>query len=82
MMEDSNGKKRCRTDSQYLMGDNSAFSELVKKYQKSVHALAWQKVGDFQAAEEIAPDVFLQAYNAFANNRRSVRLCFFVPHSS
>ena len=49
-----------------LLGDDSAFSELVNKYQKSVHALAWRKVGDFQAAEEIAQDAFLQAYKKLA----------------
>ncbi len=32
---------------QYLAGDEGAFTTLVKKYQKSVHALAWRKVGDF-----------------------------------
>ena len=30
-----------------LSGDETAFSELVQKYQKSVHALAWRKIGDF-----------------------------------
>ncbi|MYG08682.1 hypothetical protein F4167_19125 [Candidatus Poribacteria bacterium] len=32
------------------------------KYQKSVHALAWRKIGDFHFAEEITQDTFLQAY--------------------
>ena len=45
-----------------LTGDESAFSVLVNKYQKSVHALAWRKIGDFHIAEEIAQDTFLQAY--------------------
>ena len=45
-----------------LDGDDSAFSDLVRKYQKSVHALAWRKIGDFHIAEEIAQDTFLQAY--------------------
>ncbi|MCY4401631.1 MAG: sigma-70 family RNA polymerase sigma factor [Candidatus Poribacteria bacterium] len=49
-----------------LSGDDSAFSELVEKYQKSVHALAWREVGDFQVAEEIAQDTFLQAYKKLA----------------
>ena len=30
-----------------LSGDETAFSVIVKKYQKSVHALAWRKVGEF-----------------------------------
>ena len=45
-----------------LTGDESAFAVLVKKYQKSVHALAWRKVGDFQTAEELTQDTFLKAY--------------------
>lgn len=49
-----------------LSGDDTAFSELVYKYQKSVHALAWRKIGDFQIAEEIAQDTFLQAYKKLA----------------
>ena len=49
-----------------LSGDDTAFSELVYKYQKSVHALAWRKIGDFQIAEEIAQDTFLQAYEKLA----------------
>ena len=45
-----------------LLGDESAFAVLVKKYQKSVHALIWRKIGDFHQAEEITQDTFLQAY--------------------
>jgi len=52
-----------------LSGDETAFSALVRKYQKSVHALAWRKVGDFHIAEEIAQDAFLQAYKNLAKLR-------------
>ena len=45
-----------------LSGDDEAFTALVRKYQKSVHALAWRKVGDFHFAEEITQDAFLRAY--------------------
>ena len=45
-----------------LDGDDTAFSTLVGKYQKSVHALAWRKIGDFHIAEEITQDTFLKAY--------------------
>ena len=45
-----------------LEGDQDAFSPLVNKYQKGVHALAWRKVGDFHIAQEIAQDAFLKAY--------------------
>ena len=46
-----------------LSGDDAAFTALVRKYQKSVHALAWRKIGDFHYAEEITQDIFLQVYN-------------------
>ena len=49
-----------------LSGDDTAFSVLVRKHQKSIHALAWRKVGDFHAAEEITQDTFLQAYKNLA----------------
>ena len=45
-----------------LDGDDTAFSALVKKYQRSVHSLAWRKVGDFHIAEDITQDAFLKAY--------------------
>ncbi len=52
-----------------LSGDDAAFTTLVGKYQKSVHALAWRKVGDFHFAEEITQDTFLQAYKKLATLR-------------
>ena len=52
-----------------LSGDDAAFSILVDKYQKSIRALAWRKIGDFHIAEEIAQDAFLQAYTKLATLR-------------
>ena len=49
-----------------LDGDQQAFSELVEKYQRQLHALAWQKIGDFHIAQEITQDAFLTAYNKLA----------------
>ena len=46
----------------FLSGDENAFTTLLKKYQKSVHALAWRKVGDFHIAEELTQDTFLKVY--------------------
>ncbi|MDE0087742.1 MAG: sigma-70 family RNA polymerase sigma factor [Candidatus Poribacteria bacterium] len=47
---------------QTLSGNQDAFTVLVQKYQKRVHALAWRKTGDFHVAEEITQDTFLRAY--------------------
>ena len=56
-----------------LDGDDSAFSELVKKYQKPVHALVWRKIGDFHIAEEITQDTFLKAYQRLATLKKPQR---------
>ena len=56
-----------------LDGDDSAFSELVKKYQKPVHALVWRKIGDFHIAEEITQDTFLKAYQRLATLKQPQR---------
>ena len=45
---------------QFLTGNENAFTTLVKKYQKSVHALAWRKIGDFHIAEELTQDTFFK----------------------
>ncbi len=46
----------------FLAGDELAFTELVKKYHKPVHALAWRKIEDFHIAEDITQDTFLKVY--------------------
>ena len=45
-----------------LAGDDTAFSALVEKYQKGIHALVWRKIDDFHYAEELTQDTFLNAY--------------------
>lgn len=45
-----------------LSGDSEAFTALVKKHQKGVHALAWRRIGDFHHAEEITQDTFVRVY--------------------
>ena len=53
-----------------LEGDDTAFTELVNKYQKPVHALVWRKIGDFHTAEEITQDTFLKAYQELATLKK------------
>ena len=45
-----------------LSGDSEAFTALVRKHQKGVHALAWRRIGDFHYAEEITQDTFVRVY--------------------
>ncbi|MCG9129199.1 sigma-70 family RNA polymerase sigma factor [Candidatus Poribacteria bacterium] len=49
-----------------LDGDSQAFAILVEKYQEQIHALAWQKIGDFHIAQEITQDTFITAYQKLA----------------
>ena len=52
-----------------LDGDEAAFTALVKKYEKQVHAFVWRKVRDYHAAEEITQDTFLRAYEKLGTLR-------------
>ncbi|MXV76369.1 DNA polymerase III subunit beta [Candidatus Poribacteria bacterium] len=45
-----------------LAGEENAFASLVRKYQRQVHAFARRKIGDFQIAEDITQETFLQVY--------------------
>ena len=49
-----------------LTGDENAFESLIRKYEKQVHALAFRKVGDFQTAEDITQETFLQVHQKLA----------------
>ena len=55
-------KKDVELIQQTLDGNQEAFTTLVEKYQKGLHALIWQKIGDFHIAQEITQDAFLKAY--------------------
>ena len=45
-----------------LEGDEAALARLIRKYKQQVHAQALQKIGDFQIAEDIVQETFLQVY--------------------
>ena len=45
-----------------LAGDENAFSTLIEKYQQQVHTHALRKVRDFQTAEDITQETFLQVH--------------------
>ncbi len=56
-----------------LEGDDAAFTELVEKYQKQVHALVWRKIGDFHFAEEITQDTFIKAHQQLRTLKKPQR---------
>ena len=52
-----------------LAGDEEAFTALVKKYEKQVHAFVRRRVKDYHIAEEITQDTFLKAYEKLGTLR-------------
>ena len=50
-----------------LSGDDAAFSTLMRKYQKIVHAFVWRKIGDFHYAEEVTQDTFPRAHRKLSS---------------
>jgi len=54
---------------QILAGDENAFTDLVKKYEKRIHAFVWRRVRDYHIAEEITQDTFLLAYEKLGTLR-------------
>ncbi len=55
---------------QCLSGNTEAFALLVEKYKARVFALVYAKVGGFEDAEDIAQDVFIEAYRRLSTLRR------------
>ncbi len=45
-----------------LVGDDTAFANLIRKYQRQVHAHALRKIGDYHIAEDITQETFLRVY--------------------
>ena len=52
-----------------LAGDEDAFTALVKKYEKQIHAFVWRRIKDYHVAEEITQDTFLRAYEKLGTLR-------------
>jgi RNA polymerase sigma-70 factor (ECF subfamily) len=52
-----------------LAGDENAFGFLVHKYKDLVHAYAYQKVSNYEDAEDITQEVFIRGYRNLAKLR-------------
>ncbi len=53
-----------------LRGDNNAYTELVRTHQARAIATAHHLTGDFEAAQDIAQEAFVQAYQSLHNLRK------------
>lgn len=59
--------------SKSLEGDMSAFEELVNRYKRPVFSLVYRMVGQYQEAEDITQEVFINVYEKlyqFDSNRK------------
>ena len=45
-----------------LAGDDTAFTILMERYQKQVHATVWRTIKDFHIAEDIVQETFLKVH--------------------
>jgi RNA polymerase sigma-70 factor (ECF subfamily) len=48
---------------QLVKGDQSAFAELVRRYQKKLYSLAYQMLGNHLDADEVVQESFVRVYN-------------------
>jgi RNA polymerase sigma-70 factor (ECF subfamily) len=53
----------------FRKGDESAFNELVKQYQKPVYQVARRLLGSHEDAEDVTQEVFLKAYRGLKTFR-------------
>ncbi|MCL2646556.1 MAG: sigma-70 family RNA polymerase sigma factor [Phycisphaerales bacterium] len=55
-----------RTDEQIvddvLAGEQGAFAQVVRRYERQVHAMVWGILRDHHAAEDVTQEVFIKAY--------------------
>lgn len=56
------------------LGDREAFGKLATRYEGAVYAIAYRRLGNHAEAEELAQEVFLQAWNKIDQLRDAV--CF------
>ena len=47
----------------FLQGDNSAFTELVKRYHQKIYSVAYQVLKNHLDADEVVQETFVRLYN-------------------
>lgn len=50
-------------------GDTEAFEELVRRYQRMIHALTFRMTGSSADAEDLAQEIFIQAFRQLGSFR-------------
>lgn len=52
-----------------LAGNRHSYADLVRRYERHVHAAAWGILRDHHAAEDVTQETFIKAYNKLATLR-------------
>src|ERR1051326_3725229 len=52
-----------------LAGREESFEELVRRYQRPIVAYVYRMVGDYDAALDLAQEVFIKVYNSLSRYR-------------
>lgn len=58
---------------QARLGDSTAFENLVRRYQKRIHVLAYRMTGSLADADDLAQETFVRAYLALDQFRGDAR---------
>ncbi len=61
-----------------LNGETEAFGLLVDKYKEGIYAFVYGKLRDFQNAQDVTQEVFLQAYRDLRSLRRWESFVFWL----
>ena len=51
-------------------GDTDAFGELFERFERHVFAVALRRMGDYNEAQELVQDVFIQAFQKIEQLRQ------------
>lgn len=54
-------------------GDESAYAQLIERYQAPIHSFVFRSVGDMETARDLAQEVFVRAWFALARVRAKAR---------
>jgi len=74
-----------RLVAQALAGSQSAFEQIVRRYQRPVISLLIRLTGDAALAEDLAQEAFVKAFRnlaAFDTRRRLSSWCFRIAHNT
>lgn len=56
-----------------LQRDPEAFAELVRRYQRMIHSLAYRLTGSLADAEDLTQETFVRAYRNLSSFRRTAK---------